>query len=74
MLRNTVIDFYLYWQNSSNITLFWYITSQPVVSQFNLPTDFAVSMFTMHTIVYSSHAEYDKNSDIISTKKYTLHM
>ena len=41
------------------------------VSQFNLPTDFAVRVVTMHALVYSGHVKYDKNNDIMSSKVNT---
>ena len=42
--------------------------SAVTVSQFNLPTDVAVSVVTMYTLVYSGHVGYNKNNDITSLK------
>ena len=44
---------------------------QSAVSQFNPPQDFAVKFVTMHTILYSGHAEYHENNDIPSPKVKT---
>ena len=41
---------------------------EAAVSQFNLPTDVAVNIVTMHTLLYSGLDDYDTNNDIISTK------
>ena len=44
---------------------------ESVVFQFNLPTGFAMRVVTMHTLVYSSHADYDKDNDITNPKANT---
>ena len=44
---------------------------ESAVSQFNLSTDFAITVVTMHTLVYSSHVAYDKNNDLTSAKVNT---
>ena len=49
--------------------LFILICNSPcesAISQLNLPTDFDISIIIVHRVVYSSHAEYDKNNYIMS--------
>ena len=44
---------------------------ESAVSQVNLLADLCVQAVTMHTFVYSSHIEDDKNNDITSPKVNT---
>ena len=62
ILRTMAIDFDLYCHYSRKVYFDVQLTCEYVVSQFNLPTDFAVSVVTMYTLVYSSHVEYDKTN------------
>ena len=41
---------------------------ESTVSQVNLPTEFAVRVVTMHTLIYSGHVKYDKNNDVVIPK------
>ena len=41
---------------------------ESAVSEFNLPTEFAVKGVTMHTLGYGGHVEHDKNIYFTSPK------
>ena len=45
---------------------------ESAVSQVNLPTDFAVKVGTVNTLILGGHVEYDKNNDITSIKVNTV--
>ena len=67
------MDIDLCWRNSRKITLFfiWISQCESAVFQINQPSDFAVRVVTMHTLLYSGHVRYDKNNDIMSPKVNT---
>ena len=73
ILHNMSIDFILCWQNSRRLLHFFICSSpcKPAVSQFNLPTDFAVKVVTTRTLLQGGCVEYDKNNNITSTKVNT---
>ena len=58
-LCNMAKDFYLCGHSVRKVTI-WNSPCESAVSQFNMLTDFAVRVVTMHILVYSSHVEYDK--------------
>ena len=73
IFHNMVMDIDLCWRNSRKITLFfiWISQCESAVFQINQPSDFAVRVVTMHTLLYSGHVRYDKNNDIMSPKVNT---